>query len=135
VVVARPHTERVVFLGDAAHAMSPQLGQGANLALYDAWVLSETVNQVGRDVPGALIHFAEQRRAHLLFYQWATRLLTPFFQSDAPLLGFLRDQTMGALCRLPFFSRQGLGAMAGYKTGVLGEVPVSRRLKIIGDRR
>ena len=31
----------VVFIGDAAHATSPQLGQGANLALVDAWTLAD----------------------------------------------------------------------------------------------
>ena len=37
-------TEIRIFLGDCAHAMSPQLGQGANLALVDAWKMSHFVN-------------------------------------------------------------------------------------------
>ncbi len=36
------HRGNVVFLGDAAHAMSPQLGQGANLALLDADALADS---------------------------------------------------------------------------------------------
>ena len=35
----------MVFLGDAAHATSPQLGQGANLALADAWALSKALER------------------------------------------------------------------------------------------
>ncbi len=36
VVMPRWHAHRVAVLGDAAHATSPQLGQGCNLALCDA---------------------------------------------------------------------------------------------------
>src|SRR5262249_308511 len=39
-----PHVGRAVFIGDCAHAMSPQLGQGANMALIDAWVLVHALN-------------------------------------------------------------------------------------------
>lgn len=37
----------VVLLGDAAHPTVPFLAQGANLALEDAWVLSEVVTRSG----------------------------------------------------------------------------------------
>jgi len=131
VVAPRVSGRRSVFIGDSAHAMSPQLGQGANLALYDAWVLSECVAEAG-DVPAALESYTRERLSHLRFYQHATRLLTPFFQSNWEGLGWLRDMTMGPLCRLPFFSRQGLGAMAGFKTGIWGKVPVCRRLDTNG---
>jgi 2-polyprenyl-6-methoxyphenol hydroxylase-like FAD-dependent oxidoreductase len=34
------HTQRVVLLGDAAHAVAPHAGQGASMALEDAVVLA-----------------------------------------------------------------------------------------------
>lgn len=36
---------RIGVIGDAAHAMSPQLGQGANMALLDAWAFSQSLRQ------------------------------------------------------------------------------------------
>ena len=40
VVMPRYHTQRSVVIGDAAHATSPQLGQGTNMALLDALALA-----------------------------------------------------------------------------------------------
>ncbi|MSP15481.1 MAG: FAD-dependent monooxygenase [Myxococcales bacterium] len=84
------HTDRMVFLGDAAHATSPQLGQGANLALIDALVLADAL-AAEATIAGALARYTRERRAHLAFYQLATRALTPLFQSDSRLIGWMRD--------------------------------------------
>lgn len=92
------HGERIVFLGDAAHATSPQLGQGANLALLDALALAEVLAASLAELPGdralpaALIAYSRARRRQLAFYQLATRALTPLFQSDSRLLAWLRDR-------------------------------------------
>ncbi len=36
---------RVLLLGDAAHAMTPNIGQGAAMALEDAWVLADLLQE------------------------------------------------------------------------------------------
>ncbi len=43
-IVHRPwHRGRVVLVGDAAHGMMPDMGQGAAMALEDVWVLSQLI--------------------------------------------------------------------------------------------
>jgi 2-polyprenyl-6-methoxyphenol hydroxylase-like FAD-dependent oxidoreductase len=54
---------RVVLLGDAAHPMTPSLGQAANMALEDAAVLAHTLGSHGTDVPAALVDYQRQRSA------------------------------------------------------------------------
>lgn len=54
----------VVLIGDAAHAMSPNLGQGANCALVDALALASHVaaESPDGDVSAALARFERDRR-------------------------------------------------------------------------
>ncbi|MEP7157161.1 MAG: NAD(P)/FAD-dependent oxidoreductase, partial [Betaproteobacteria bacterium] len=112
------HGDGVVVIGDAAHATSPQLGQGANLALLDAWVLQRAFAS-SKSVAAALERYSTQRRAHLRYYQWASRMLTPLFQSDQRLLPALRDMFMGVGGRLPYVKTQSAETLAGTKTGML----------------
>jgi salicylate hydroxylase len=59
--LARWHRGPVVLLGDAAHAMLPHQGQGANQAIEDAFVLAEELGSAG-DVLAALNRYARRRR-------------------------------------------------------------------------
>ncbi len=118
VTMPRWHSHRVVLLGDAAHATSPQLGQGCNLALCDAAALADALSAAG-SIDEALDRYTASRRAHLAYYQLATRWLTPFFQSDMDWLGALRDVAMGPASRLGFVRREMVRSMAGTKTGLL----------------
>lgn len=119
VVLPRLHAERLVFIGDAAHATSPQLGQGTNLALEDARTLAACVSGC-RELPDGLARFSALRRAHVRYYQRASWALTPFFQSDFDLLTVPRDMLLGPLCRLPVARRLMLKTLAGVQTGFLG---------------
>ena len=107
------HGESCVFLGDAAHACSPQLGQGANLALVDAWTLAESVAACGADAPAAVRRYDAARRWRLRFYQLNSRMLTPVFQSDSAVVGMARDAFMGPLCYFPLSRLQMLTTLVG----------------------
>jgi len=108
----------VALIGDAAHGTSPQLGQGATLALLDAHALGEAL-AAESEIAAALRRYAAARRDHARYYQWASRLLTPFFQSDGRALGGLRDLFMGPVGALPILRREFLATLTGHKTGIL----------------
>ena len=118
--MARLHDADTVVIGDAAHAMSPQLGQGTNLALWDALALADALADPTRPLAAQLAAFAETRRRSLRFYQRATRWLTPLFQSDRAWLGWLRDALFPLGTRLPPVRRLMTASLAGVASGFWG---------------
>jgi len=90
---------RVLVIGDAAHGTSPQLGQGANLALIDALMLAHALKD--GDTERALTAFERARKPHVDFYRIASRALTPMFQSEGRALPLLRDLFLPWANRLP----------------------------------
>jgi salicylate hydroxylase len=120
-VLATCRGQRIVFIGDAARATSPQLGQGANLALIDAATLASCLRQHD-GVDAALAAYAGLRRAHTRFYSLASRWLTPFFQSDSRLAGRVRDATFPFAGRVPYVRREMVRTLAGMKTGLFSHL-------------
>ena len=117
----RPFAERIAFIGDAARALSPQLGQGANLALIDAATLSDCL-RAACSLAAALTSYAERRRRHGDFYALASRWLTPFFQSDSRTASHLRDLTFPLMRQVPYLRRQMARTLAGMKAGLFTDV-------------
>lgn len=95
-----PTGEGIAFVGDSAHATSPQLGQGANMALLDARALFLALRD-GEDVPDAIGRYAAMRRWHVRLYQALSLALTPFYQSDSTVLPAVRDVLVAGLARIP----------------------------------
>lgn len=94
----RPWGERIVHIGDSAHRTSPQLGQGANMALLDAAALTEALERAGLEDGLAL--YGKMRRGHLRLYQGMSLFLTPQYQHDSRLLADFRDRIVSPLSRI-----------------------------------
>ncbi|GLS21324.1 glutamate synthase [Labrys miyagiensis] len=114
--VAEPVRGRLALIGDAWHQTSPQLGQGANMALLDAAALADAI-ALHSNLGEALAAFVAGRRAHIRFYQMASTVLTQFFQSHSRLTGPLRNATFGPMGRLPWLKTEMVKTLAGLKTG------------------
>ncbi|SHM14768.1 FAD-dependent oxidoreductase [Phytopseudomonas punonensis] len=117
------HDGRVLAIGDCAHAMSPQLGQGANMALVDAVALSDALGVTGYertvDVPACFAAYGVVRRGHLRYYRQASRLLTPLFQSNSTVLAMLRDSALFVARHLPMGRQHAVSTLVGARTGWL----------------
>jgi 2-polyprenyl-6-methoxyphenol hydroxylase-like FAD-dependent oxidoreductase len=100
----RPAVGKVIFIGDSAHCTSPQLGQGANMALLDAAALAFALAG-NADVLEAAANYCRLRRNHVRLFQALSRIFTPFYQSDSHLISAFRDRMVATTANLPPFPR------------------------------
>ncbi len=90
-----PYQDNCVCLGDSQQASSPQLGQGANMAILDSFTLIWAFRTYGfQDGP---MRYAKARKMHREFYQFASFLFTPLYQSDSRFLAGIRNYILAPL--------------------------------------
>lgn len=84
------HTNNIVLMGDAAHATTPNMGQGANQAVESAWTLAKCIAEE-QDLEQAFVKYRALRyqKAHqVIKMSWQVGQL---MHLSNPLLCFLRD--------------------------------------------
>jgi 2-polyprenyl-6-methoxyphenol hydroxylase-like FAD-dependent oxidoreductase len=90
------HRRRVMLLGDAAHAATPNLGQGGAQAMEDAWTLAREL----ADTPDVSRAFLEFERRRLATTQSVVRMAWRLGKA-AHLSGFGRVLRNSALRAMP----------------------------------
>ncbi|WP_165350335.1 FAD-dependent monooxygenase [Xylanimonas protaetiae] len=92
---------RVVLVGDAAHAMTPNLGQGANQALVDAAALAEALDDAarGQGLAAALAGYDRHRRRRSQRVAANSRLLGQVALAEG-IGGRTRERVLGTLATL-----------------------------------
>jgi 2-polyprenyl-6-methoxyphenol hydroxylase-like FAD-dependent oxidoreductase len=80
--------EKIVLIGDAAHPLTPNLGQGASMALEDAWELAAAWR------PHGMADYERKRKARVHRLWALSNLLGRAIQLKHPALTWLRDFQM-----------------------------------------
>lgn len=89
---------RVVLMGDSAHATAPNIAQGAGLCIEDAACLSSKLNRV--DYLQGISEYEQERKPRAKTVQNVADLIASVGQIKSPLLRMLRNGVMRAATTL-----------------------------------
>lgn len=81
---------RITLLGDAAHAATPDMGQGACMAIEDSVVLARCLSQAN-DLAAALNRYEAERKPRTTWIMNQSRAIGRIANSDNGLLCTIRD--------------------------------------------
>jgi 2-polyprenyl-6-methoxyphenol hydroxylase-like FAD-dependent oxidoreductase len=102
----------VTLLGDAAHPMTPNLGQGGCQAIEDALVLARDLGR-GGDVEASLRRYEAERMPRTRFIVSASRRVGQMFQVESPALCRARDAMLSLIPRA--MNYRSLARIGGYE--------------------
>jgi 2-polyprenyl-6-methoxyphenol hydroxylase-like FAD-dependent oxidoreductase len=80
----------VLLIGDAAHATTPNMGQGACQAIEDAVILADEINS-NIDITGAFTKFEQRRLKRTHYIINTSQMLGKIAQLENPILASIRN--------------------------------------------
>lgn len=118
---SRYTAQRLVLVGEAAHAMHPIAGQGFNISMRDNQCLAAMLLQarsLGLDLGNAtlLARYSRTRRSDTMAMLAATDGLDRFFSNAVPGLGLLRQFGLATVNRIPPLKRFFMQTAMGHAT-------------------
>jgi 2-polyprenyl-6-methoxyphenol hydroxylase-like FAD-dependent oxidoreductase len=119
---------RLVLLGDAAHAMPPNLGQGANSALVDGVVLAQELARAP-SVKDALAGYDKRRRPLARRVQLTAEMLQRLCGIEQVTALRVRDALLAGLARFPRLSDEAI------RRALAADVRAVRSASLLGDAR
>jgi 2-polyprenyl-6-methoxyphenol hydroxylase-like FAD-dependent oxidoreductase len=119
---------RLVLLGDAAHAMAPNLGAGANTALVDGVVLAEELAGAP-SVMDALVGYDKRRRPLARRVQKSAAVLQRLCGMELASAVRVRDVLLAGLAQFPRLSEEGI------RRALAADVRTVRSASLLDDAR
>ncbi|WP_226675251.1 FAD-dependent monooxygenase [Mesobacillus jeotgali] len=92
--VKKWHKGRVTLLGDAAHPMLPNLGQGGAQAMEDALILARCLKQLPQEIERALIQYEQERIPRVTKIVQGSRMMARLMQLENPAAIKVRNQIL-----------------------------------------
>ena len=92
-MAVRLQKDRVALLGDASHAATPNMGQGAAMAIEDAYVLSQCLTSES-DIPKALQSYESRRVARVKLIRDRSHRVGSISQWESPFTSAIRNSML-----------------------------------------